>query len=290
MTFGRILALFMLIVIGVYLFVTAPPPLPESDAANVKGAKIGVTRMFQTINAVNMLTRKLYTERIVGAGQLAGFQFGEDWKQDGVEAGPLPALFLRLVAEKLQQKKPLLGLFLGSDKPINPSNLFAGRQQSEFAEIRASGKPRFFAMPDGSRVAMFPDVASAAPCVSCHNKHKDTPKKDWKLNDIMGAATWVYQGDQVSRDEYRLLMANLYAAIEESYGDYLRKAAAFKIPPGIGADWPTKGKRVLPDSKTMMDAVYAATSRVALTELLTPDTPKNDTPNKGAPKQQEASR
>ena len=131
MTFGRILALFMLIVIGVYLFVTAPPPLPESDAANVKGAKIGVTRMFQTINAVNMLTRKLYTERIVGAGQLAGFQFGEDWKQDGVEAGPLPALFFRLMAEKLQQKKPLLGMFLGSDKPINPSNLFAGRQETE---------------------------------------------------------------------------------------------------------------------------------------------------------------
>jgi hypothetical protein len=285
MTFGHILTLLMLIVIGVYLFVEAPPPLPESNTATITGEKIGAARMFQTINAVNALTRKLYTVRIVGAGQPAGLQFGEDWKQDGVEAGPLPALFLRLVAEKLQQKKPLLGLFLGSDKPINPSNLFTGRQQSEFAEIRASGKPRFFAMPDRSQVAMFPDVAAAAPCVSCHNKHKDTPKKDWKLNDIMGAATWVYQGDQVSRDEYRLLMANLYAAIEESYSDYLRKAATFKEPPSIGADWPSKDKRVLPDSKTMMDAVYAATSSVALTELLTPDTPKNDTPKK-----QEASR
>jgi len=285
MTFGRVLALFMLIVIGVYVFVTAPPPLPESDAANVKGAKIGVTRMFQTINAVNMLTRKLYTERIVGAGQLAGFQFGEDWKQDGVEAGPLPALFFRLMAEKLQQKKPLLGMFLGSDKPINPSNLFAGRQETEIKIIRATGRPRFFAMPDGSRVAMFPDVAAATPCVSCHNNHKDTPKKDWKLNDIMGAATWVYQGDQISRDEYRLLLGNLYAAIEESYSDYLRKAATFREPPSIGADWPMKDKRVLPDSKTMMEAVYAVTSSVALTELLTTDTPKNDTTRK-----QEASR
>ncbi len=274
MTFGRVLSLFVLIVIGVYLFVTAPPPLPESGAATVKGETIGASRMFQTINAVNALTRKLYTERIVGAGQLAGLQFGEDWKQDGVEAGPLPALFLRLIAEKLQQKKPLLGLFLGSDKPINPSNLFTGRQQSEFAEIRATGRPRFFAMPDRSQVAMFPDVAAAAPCVSCHNKHRDTPKKDWKLNDIMGAATWVYQADQVSRDDYRLLLANLYSAIEESYRDYLRKAATFRDPPRMGADWPSKGKRVLPDSKTMMEAVYAVTSGVALTELLTTDTPK----------------
>ena len=35
-----------------------------------------------------------------------------------------------------------------------------------------------------------------------------------------------------------------------------------------------KDKRVLPDSKTMMEAVYAVTSSVALTELLTTDTPK----------------
>ena len=229
--------------------------------------------MFQTVNAVNAQTRKLYTERIVAAGQLAGLQFGEDWKQDGVEAGPLPALFLRLVAEKLQQKKPLLGLFLGSDKPINPSNLFTGRQEAEFTQIKATGKPRFFAMPDGSQVAMFPDLAAATPCISCHNKHKNTPKKDWKLNEIMGAVTWVRQDNVISMDEYRLLLGNLYEAIEESYSDYLRKAATFKNPPIIGADWPAKGKRALPDAKTLMETVYAATSHVALAELLKSEPP-----------------
>ncbi len=273
MTFGRVLAVLALTVLGTYLFVMAPPPLPEKDAATTKGATIDAVRMFETINAVNAQTRKLYTERIVGAGQLAGLQFGEDWKQGGVEAGPLPALFLRLVAEKLQQKKPLLGLFLGSDKPINPSNLFAGRQETEFAQIRVTGKPRFFSMPDGSQVAMFPDVAAATPCVSCHNKHKSTPKKDWRLNDIMGAVTWVHQTDVISTDEYRIMLGNLYAAIEESYSDYLRKAATFRNPPTIGADWPAKGKRALPDSKAMMETVYAATSNVVLVDLLRGDTP-----------------
>lgn len=272
MTFGRVLALLALIVLGIYFFVTAPPPLLENDATTAKGAPIDAVRMFQTMNAVNAQTRKLYTERIVGGGQLAGLQFGEDWKRDGIEAGPLPALFLRLVAEKLQQKKPLIGLFLGSDKPINPSNLFTGRQEAEFAQIRATGKPHFFAMPDGSQVAMFPDVAAATPCIACHNKHKNTPKKDWKLNDIMGAVTWVHQANTISMDDYRQLLGNLYTAIEESYNDYLRKAAAFRNPPSIGADWPAKGKRVLPDSKTMMETVYAATSNVALVELLRTDT------------------
>jgi adenylate cyclase len=279
MTFGRVLAVLALIVLGVYLSVTAPPPLPETAATAPKGATVDALRMFQTLNAVNAQTRKLYTERIVGAGGLAGLQFGEDWKKEGVEAGPLPALFLRLVAEKLQQKKPVLGLFLGSDKPINPSNLFTGQQAAEFAEIRATGKPRFFSMPDGSRVAMFPDIAAATPCITCHNKHKSTPKKDWKLNDIMGAVTWVHQADAISMDEYRLLLGNLYAAIEESYSDYLRKVATFKNPPSIGTEWPAKGKRALPDSKTMMETVYAATSNVALAELLRNETaPKQETP------------
>lgn len=275
MTYGRILALCLLIVLGVYLFVTAPPPLVENDRdSSSAGATIKTERLFQTLNAVNARTRRLYTERIVGEGQAAGLQFGEDWNQEGVEAGPLPALYLRLVAEKLQKKKPLVGLFLGSDKPINPSNLFTGRQAAEFAAIRAGGKLRYFAMPDGSRVGMFPDVAAAPPCIGCHNKHKDSPKKDWKLNDIMGAATWVRQGDAVSMDEYRLLLGNLYSAIEEAYGDYLRKAANFKNPPKIGADWPGKGNRALPDSAAMMEAVYAATSKVALTELLAQEAPQ----------------
>jgi adenylate cyclase len=273
MTFGRILAVLSLLVLGVYLFVTAPPPLAERETAAAKGAKVDVFRMFQTLNAVNAQTRKIYTERIVGGGQLAGLQFGEDWKQEGVEAGPLPALFLRLVAEKLQQKQPLLGLFLGSDKPINPSNLFTGRQDVEFAQIRATGNPRFFAMPDGSQVAMFPDIAAATPCVSCHNKHKNTPKNDWRLNDIMGAVTWVRQDPALSMDQYRLLLRNLYAAIEEAYSDYLRKAATFKNPPGIGAEWPAKAKVALPDARTLMETVYAATSTTALTALLRGDQP-----------------
>ncbi len=273
MTFARVLMLFVLGVAGVYLFATAPPPLADGPAAKGRAATVSAERMFAAVNAVNAATRKLYTARIVGAGQLAGLKFSESWNQDTVEAGPLPALFLRLVAEKLQRKQPALGLFLGSDEPINPSNLFTGRQGKEFAALRASGTPRFFVMPDGSQVAMFPDIATAAPCVSCHNRHPDTPKKDWKLNDIMGATTWVYEGESVTMDEYRRLLGNLYAAIEEAYGEYLRKAAHFSQRPVIGTGWPAKGRRNLPDSRTLMDAVYASTASIALTELFTTEAP-----------------
>ncbi|MGH8865829.1 MAG: c-type heme family protein, partial [Burkholderiales bacterium] len=31
-----------------------------------------------------------------------------------------------------------------------------------------------------------PDKAVAEACVTCHNNHKDSPRSDFKLNDIMG--------------------------------------------------------------------------------------------------------
>jgi hypothetical protein len=34
--------------------------------------------------------------------------------------------------------------------------------------------------------AVYPDKAISPACVSCHNGHKDSPRADFKLNDVMG--------------------------------------------------------------------------------------------------------
>ena len=34
--------------------------------------------------------------------------------------------------------------------------------------------------------AVYPDKAISQACVSCHNAHKDSPRTDFKLNDVMG--------------------------------------------------------------------------------------------------------
>jgi hypothetical protein len=34
--------------------------------------------------------------------------------------------------------------------------------------------------------AVYPDFAVAESCVSCHNSHPTSPKRDFKLNDVMG--------------------------------------------------------------------------------------------------------
>ena len=34
--------------------------------------------------------------------------------------------------------------------------------------------------------AVYPDIAVSKACVTCHNDHLDSPKKDFKIGDTMG--------------------------------------------------------------------------------------------------------
>jgi hypothetical protein len=52
------------------------------------------------------------------------------------------------------------------------------RGQNFYAEETLGGTNYF--------TAIYPDVAVAPVCVSCHNGHKDTPKRDFKMGDVMG--------------------------------------------------------------------------------------------------------
>src|SRR5262249_3886630 len=171
--------------LAVYLFVQAPAPLPEPTTA--KGRTIPIETALAIVAAENDVARALYTSEIVGAGKAAGFAFDERWRDPAVQAGPLPALFLREAAKSLLKSPVRLGLFLGSDFPISPANRFTGRQQDASQKIGKTQKAEFFYAEDTQLyTAMFPDYASAPECVDCHNRHAQSPKKDWKLNDMMG--------------------------------------------------------------------------------------------------------
>ena len=50
--------------------------------------------------------------------------------------------------------------------------------ENYYGEEELSGKKYF--------TAVYADVAIAEPCVTCHNGHKDSPKTDFKLGDVMG--------------------------------------------------------------------------------------------------------
>ncbi len=254
--------------LAVYLFVTAPPQLPEASTTSVDARPIDVANMFNAMNAISDVTRRIYTSRIVGAGKEAGLAFGEDWAEPTIDKGPLPALFARMIAARMETKPAPLGLYLGSDEPINKSNLFTGAQADGFTQLKLNQSQLFLTSAEAGFVAMYPDIASAKPCVTCHNEHPDSPKTDWKMNDVMGATTWTYPNKLLGSAEYLDITDAFYAAIQEAYQIYLIKTAEFNTPITITDEWPEKGKLTLPNSATFMAAIKAESAATVLKHLV----------------------
>jgi hypothetical protein len=232
----------VLAIIAVYLFATRPEPLGEGRSSD---SNVPIETVFRMVASENDAVRALWTADIVAAGTKAGLKFDEKWHEQKVAAGPLPALFLREAATALQKTRVPLGLFLGSDYPIAQSNLFTGEQAEHFRKVRETREPAFFHTADiGRYTAMFADVAVAPGCVSCHNEHPNSPKTDWKLNEIMGATTWSYPKAKVTIDEAIQILAALRTSFTAAYDGYLAKVATFENPPEVGRNWPRDGYRV----------------------------------------------
>jgi hypothetical protein len=252
--------------LSVYLFVTAPPPL--AAAAPPSGRTIAISNVFAMLERENDAARAIWTEDIVAKGKSAGLAFDEHWRDENVHAGPLPALFLRETARNLERTSLRLNLFLGSPFPINAANRFTGDQTQRFAAIGERGA-QFRDVATGMHTAMFADVAVSEACVSCHNEHADSPKHDWRVNDVMGATTWMYPDATVTVDRAMELVRALRTSIRQAYASYLAKAATFPSPPSIGTQWPRDGY-ALPSEEEFMRELARRTSSATLHALLDP--------------------
>ena len=251
---------------GIYLFVNAPQALP--DAAVASGKKLAARDVLEICASENAVVRELYTKSIVEPGLKAGLKFDERWQEAAVDAGPLPALFLRETAKSLAKGSVRLGLFLGSDSPINKANQFSGPQADAFRQMQRDRLPRHFFMDDvKAHTAMFPDVAVAKACVDCHNRHVDTPKRDWKVGDLMGATTWTVVASNLSPTETLETIAALRKGFRDAYVAYVEKSKKFSSPPEIGKKWPSEGY-CLPDPDSFMEEAERRMSRTTLDRLL----------------------
>jgi len=239
---GFIITVLVLVVLSIYLFATAPVLLPDNDETTASGKTIPIAMVLTLVAAENDVARALYTKEIVGAGQRAGLKFDEHWWDEDIEAGPLPALFLRETSSSLQRSEIPLGLFLGSDFPISSANKFQGIQTEKFGLIKQTGDAQFFYASDTKLyTAMFADYASSQPCVACHNGHPNSPKRDWVLNDVMGATTWSYPKETVTAGEMVNIISSVRQGFKDAYTAYIEAAQKFSRKPEIGEKWPRDG-------------------------------------------------
>ena len=153
----------------------------------------GITpkKMADALHAVMESDRTVYTRNVVNRLQNDEkvIKASEHWQDD--KALPLPAQMFRMGAEMVAEKTQDFSYSLVSLWPVNKQN--APKTETEKAGLEAvAAKPEPYYGEEtlgGQKyfTAVYPDVAIAPACVSCHNAHPDTPRTDFKLGDTMGA-------------------------------------------------------------------------------------------------------
>jgi len=142
------------------------------------------------IHSVLESDRQVYSKYVVNRLQEKNIVYAsENWWEDN--ALLLPAQFLLNASDLIINKNIDLDFKLISSWPINkhngPSNEFERKGLKNvirhpvrpYIEYKEIGGKKYFQ-------AVYPDFAVSPACVSCHNNHPNSPKRDFKLNDVMG--------------------------------------------------------------------------------------------------------
>ena len=162
----------------------------ESTAAS--GPTLSYQKAADALHMVLENDRTVYTRQVVNrlAKNEKVIKASEQWLED--KALPLPAQMFRMGAELTAEKDAFFSYSLQSLWPINKPNAATqtdvekeGLQyivdnvgENYYGEETLGGQKYF--------TAVYPDVAVAPVCVTCHNEHKDSPKTDFELGDVMG--------------------------------------------------------------------------------------------------------
>lgn len=153
---------------------------------------VSAQTMADAIHAVVDSDRTVYTQKIVNRLSVDEkvINATEHWEDD--VSLVLPAQMLRYGSELAVEKQPgkftysLLSLW-----PINKQN--APKTDAEKAGLEFVAKnlgQNYYTTEElgGKKyfTAVYADMAIAKACVSCHNEHKDSPRTDFKMADVMG--------------------------------------------------------------------------------------------------------
>lgn len=169
--------------------VAATPPEADQPSISPKA-------MADALHMVMDSDRTVYTQKIVNrlAGKDKVITASEHF--DDEQALVLPAQMFRfgaeMVAERAEESPDVnFSYSLQSIWPVNKQNAPRTDAEKEGLQYVADNKgENFYTVEElgGTKyfTAVYADTAVAPVCVSCHNDHKDSPRSDFKMGDVMG--------------------------------------------------------------------------------------------------------
>lgn len=150
----------------------------------------GYKEIADALHSVMESDRTVYTRLIVNRLQNEEkvIKASEHWKDD--KALVLPAQMFRFGSEMVAEKGAKFSYSLLSQWPVNRQNAAKTPVEKEGLEtIARTGKPFYKEETLGGKsyfTAVYPDKAVAKACITCHNDHKDSPRRDFKMGEVMG--------------------------------------------------------------------------------------------------------
>ena len=154
------------------------PGIPPETVTDYIHAVIEADRTFYTIHVVDRLKKE------------GGAPAAENWRTEK-KTLPLPAQFLAEASDLSSKTGTKVRYRLISLWPINPHN-------GPYDEAEKKGLEAVREHPERSATstlkigdqtyfkAIYADRAVIQSCVGCHNAHPHSPKKDFKVDDVMG--------------------------------------------------------------------------------------------------------
>jgi len=141
------------------------------------------------LHAVIEADRTFYTQHIVERMEdMLIVPVSEKWREE--QGLPLPVQFLRESSESLRALDAPFRYRLVSLWPLNSQNAPVSPEEKDALEqvVKNGDVVEMEVMLDGQRYfkAIYPDRAVSRACVSCHNAHTEAPKRDFRLNDVVG--------------------------------------------------------------------------------------------------------
>jgi hypothetical protein len=159
-------------------------------ADSMKHDMVSSEKVAAFIHAVLEANRNNYTENVVSKLHRDGIEAHEHWRDErGV---PLPAQFLMETGRLVALKDLNFSFRLASLTPVyvwNGPNSDLERQGLAAVQQDPDRPYYGFVTKSGTRYfqAIYADRAVSKTCVDCHNNHPNSPRRDFKLNDVMGA-------------------------------------------------------------------------------------------------------
>lgn len=153
---------------------------------------ISPRKFADSLHAVIAADRDTYARLIVQrlAADEQRLACTENWRED--HALPVHAQMLRAAASSIQKRGAEFSYTLRSLWPINAGHgpQTDVEQTGLEAVARNPDTPYYTEETLGGRsyfTAVYADRASLPSCVECHNRHPGSPRRDFRLDEVMGA-------------------------------------------------------------------------------------------------------